>query len=317
MPNDSVQPDLLGVVDDNIARILAGQPGVNVEVIVPLEVLLDAGAKGVGFIPGHGYLSPEHVRELAAEAGGVFHRLVTDPLDGRVVERSITAYRPDAAMRTQIRAADLFCRAPGCRVPAHKCQLDHEVPYVDGVHGGATSEVNLNDKHNPHHQFKTWDIWQTSMEETRRVTWTMLFGRCYVTRAHDYRAYSEPLSGVGSGRGALPGLSDAVGDEDLQDRLIYAALAFRGTADTLVADDDQPDYDQPDYDSAESARLLHQGAPIQLRHRVSGRGGRRRNGPPPGQRTPEQILVELGAGPVEAAQDQERPFENSPSEPPF
>ncbi|GAA1139181.1 HNH endonuclease signature motif containing protein [Ornithinicoccus hortensis] len=322
---DPEQPGLLGMVDEGIARILEGRPSVNFEVIVPLEALLDPEAPGVGAVPGRGYLTPEHVRELATQAGGVFHRLVTDPLDGRVVERSITAYRPDARMRAQIRAADVFCRAPGCRVPFDRCEKDHEVPYVDGVRGGLTSEINVDGKHKPHHQFKTWEVWKSEMDATRRVTWRTLFGRCYVTRAHDYRVYSQspgstptptttPTTTPGEDSEAIPGLSSAVGDGDLQDRLIYAALCFRDTDGRLAADEDHPEYEL----DARERHLLHERAPIRLRHRIGGPGGRRRSGPPLGQLTPEEILAALGDRPTGCDAETERPFEHPPTEdPPF
>ncbi|MGI8949339.1 MAG: hypothetical protein ACR2FV_15470 [Ornithinimicrobium sp.] len=98
---------------------------------------------GVAEIVGYGFLTGEHARELVLTPGSTLHRLLTDPADGRLLERTIAAYRPDQAMITQLRAADVFCRAPGCLVPARRCDLDHEREYDEG---GPTAEPNLVNK---------------------------------------------------------------------------------------------------------------------------------------------------------------------------
>ncbi|WP_141785588.1 HNH endonuclease signature motif containing protein [Ornithinicoccus hortensis] len=309
-PGPRADGDVLEGLDEGMARILSGTPRVNLEVIVPLDALVNADSAGVGMIPGHGYLSAEELREVASSAGGVLHRLVTDPVDGRLVERTSTTYRPDAALRKTINAADVFCRAPGCLVPAANCDFDHEVPYAQG---GPTSERNGDLKHDPHHQLKTWDVWRTVLDATRRVTWTTLFGRCYTTRAFDYRLLTEPWTtsaragtdadstsdtGSATGNGSATGgggpdpLAEARerwaqavgGDADLQDRLIYAALAHRGPGDRLAGSDDYPDPEAREI----GIGWLHHQAPIQLRHQT--RRGQRRKGPASDQPTPEDIL---------------------------
>jgi hypothetical protein len=41
-------------------------------------------------------------------------------------------YRPTTAQIAFARARDRRCQAPGCRVPAHKCQIDHRIPWHNG-----------------------------------------------------------------------------------------------------------------------------------------------------------------------------------------
>ncbi|CAN5584390.1 hypothetical protein BH23ACT6_BH23ACT6_21480 [soil metagenome] len=215
---------------------------------------------GVAEIPGHGWLSAAHARELAVSPGAVLHRLLTDPADGRLVERTTTAYRPDAAMRAQVRALDRSCRAPGCTMPAHRCELDHETPF--GTPGGVTSETNLNPKHARHHQLKTEQFWTSVMDETRAVTWTTLFSRMYTTYAHDYREYD-------SGSAANIAQVATADDPDLRDQLIYAALSTREGQDSwLQAMDDDPEHPDGQWS----------GMPLSLFHRES---GRRRRGSSP------------------------------------
>ncbi len=276
--------------DEALTAVLAGRPPVNLDVIVPLEVLVNDRSTGVGLIPGGHYLSAEEVRELAIQAGGELHRLVTDPLDGRLVERSIKSYAFDQKMRDQIVAADQVCRAPGCKVAARGCQFDHVMEYGDGVTGGPTSEINGEPLHGVHHQLKTWVAWKAVMDAYRNVTWTTLFGRVYRTRSFDYRTLTHPWTGAPeqSAHAERPDRSWREvldGDHDLQDRLVYAALSHRGSGEALAADDDYPD---PEY--LEFGRgWLHHDAPIQLRHRT--RGGKQRRGAPPGQPTPEEVLA--------------------------
>lgn len=74
-------------------------------------------------------LSPGLARELALTPGATLHRLVTDPVDGRCLERSARGYRPDADMRRQIHAADVYSRRPGSRTHAAACELDHVTPW--------------------------------------------------------------------------------------------------------------------------------------------------------------------------------------------
>src|SRR5690606_34989092 len=142
-----------GVVGDTetMRRVLMGLPSVSVELVVPLEVLT-GDSRAVAELGDLGYITAEHARELILHAGAdgtTIHRLLTDPVDGRCLERSRRAYRPDKAMLDQLRAADGTCRAPGCTVPAGRSDVDHEHPYDhdDPACGGPTSETNLNHKH--------------------------------------------------------------------------------------------------------------------------------------------------------------------------
>lgn len=152
------------------------------EVVVPLNALI--GERPTTYVPGVGDIAAEHARELALTPGTTIHRLLTDPADGRCVERSTESYLPDADMLAQIRAVDRTCRGPGCVRDARHCQPDHEHSYADG---GLTSETNLVLKHSFHHNNKTLDIWQSELHPDRRVTWTTLFGGKYVTRPFDCR----------------------------------------------------------------------------------------------------------------------------------
>lgn len=306
--------DLLLPTSADTCRIVSGLPTATVEVIVPVGALMQgaslpaasngapvpaSGEAPVAEIPGRGFVSAEHARDLTLTPGTTMHRLLMDPADGRVVERSLATYRPDAAMIAQVRASDRSCRAPGCLAPAHRCELDHERPY--GTAGGITSETNLNAKHSRHHQLKTEEFWRSVMDETRNVTWTTFFDRMYRTSPHDYRQYEtsgsnhsaiDPSADAACGDGACgaPTLQDpgSVQDEDLRNQLVYAALCSRAGQDTWLEGMD-------DYEDCPLGLSRERQLPIFHR-----RDGRRRRGPSLGQKSPEELL-ELPPAPIEPA----------------
>ncbi|MGE4028422.1 DUF222 domain-containing protein [Mycolicibacterium sp.] len=56
-------------------------------------------------------------------------------------------YRPSAKLAAYIRARDMFCRFPGCDVPAARCDIDHVIPWPYGP----THPSNLNCTCRTHH----------------------------------------------------------------------------------------------------------------------------------------------------------------------
>ncbi|MCW2700870.1 MAG: putative endonuclease [Blastococcus sp.] len=57
-------------------------------------------------------------------------------------------YRPATALQRFVRARDRRCRFPGCRTPAHRCDLDHNTPWPTGP----TSTYNLCCLRRHHHR---------------------------------------------------------------------------------------------------------------------------------------------------------------------
>ncbi|WP_143780820.1 HNH endonuclease signature motif containing protein [Ornithinimicrobium sp. CNJ-824] len=117
------------------------------------------------------FLTPGQARDLALAPGTTMHRILVDPADGRCIERTIASYRPDADMRRQIVAADVYGRGPGERTPPPRWQIDHEHEYQDG---GPTAETNLNGKGVFFHAVKTARLWSSVMNQRRDLTWTTL-----------------------------------------------------------------------------------------------------------------------------------------------
>ena len=173
-------------VPDPSASTFVGQPApARVSLVVSLTTLLTLDDQP-GEIPGHGFVPAAVARSIAGAAGSVWRRLVTDPLDGTALELSTTRYRPTREMAEQVAALDRMCQAPGCTVPAGRCDLDHEVPWPEGP----TTVRNLRPRHRRHHNHKTRGTWTTRPTADGATRWTTVSGREYLTRRH---SYDDPL----------------------------------------------------------------------------------------------------------------------------
>ena len=91
-------------------------------------------------------------------------------------------YRPSARLAEFIRVRDMFCRFPGCDVPADRCDIDHVDPWPLGL----THPSNLNCKCRSHHLMKTFwggpDGWRDAQLPDATVIWTAPDGRTYTTK---------------------------------------------------------------------------------------------------------------------------------------
>lgn len=292
-----------------IAQVVTAQPAVHLQVVVPWDavtgmpschrcrdgtaadprVVVGGTAEVLGANPT--FLTPGHARELALTPRTTLSRILVDPADGRLVERSIAGYRPDAAMRRQIVAADVHSRAPGRRTSSARCEIDHETAWGAG---GPTSEPNLSLKDVAHHQFKTEGWWSSELAPNRDVTWETLLGQVTSTRCHDYRQYlrravatdSVGDTGTESDDIDTQGVHGAEDDRrrrdaelDLACRTLYAALAHRSPHGLLTDPDDL--HGATDHDEACTGW-------IRLSHRS--RDGQALPGPRDDQATPARLL---------------------------
>lgn len=345
LPDLGDEPDL--VTPDQIqelVQVVAGAPRYELQVVVPWDALAghalvpapnpppDLGAgpaqpepgrdprgepgawrpQGVGRVLGRYpvFLTRTEIQRIAGGPGVTLARLLVDPADGRCIERTRNPYVPDAAMRAQIRAADVTSRFPGSTGLVKEGDLDHVVPYLLG---GPTSATNLQGiERNPAHALKTEGFWRAEMDRSRNVTWTSYFGRTYTTRPHDYLQYLETRTaitgheGAGSADAQRPRAGRGTGGRDgeprqswrdvihdpveraryqLEERhlaslLVYAALTARRAGAPLYRVDDDPAADELIDDAHQT---------IWVRHTAE--DGRRVDGPREGTPTPEQIIA--------------------------
>jgi len=90
-------------------------------------------------------------------------------------------YRPSKKLADFVRARDMTCRFPGCRVPATNCDLDHTIPWPHGP----TAASNLKCVCRHHHLLKTlWggeNGWRERQLDDGTIIWTAPDGQEFVT----------------------------------------------------------------------------------------------------------------------------------------
>lgn len=131
-------------------------------------------------LDGHGPLHPDVARELAGRNTG-WSRLFLDA-EGMVIETD--TYTPTEGMRRFLRARDQHCRFPGCRMPVHRCEIDHN---HDHAKGGKTRVDNLSHFCTGHHALKHPDVddrhrWSARARPDGTIAWTSPLGNVYQDR---------------------------------------------------------------------------------------------------------------------------------------
>ncbi|MCW3493378.1 HNH endonuclease [Microbacterium sp. SSM24] len=136
--------------------------------------LAPATVEGIGPIP------LDRARELCGGDAG-WMRVLTHPETGMVLSVSRTQYRPPPALRKLIRWRADRCMAPGCGIPASRCEIDHNVAWE---HGGHTSLDNHAPLCTGHHTVKHHGGWSVEHlpEQAGALLWTSPAGRRYLVK---------------------------------------------------------------------------------------------------------------------------------------
>jgi len=166
--------------------VLAGQPAVDptgellpgglgairahVAVTVPVRTAAGLDDRG-SLVDGQSPIDAATARRLMAGAPD-WDRVLTHPVTATVLE--VDRYRPTPALRRRLAARDVRCRFPGCRQPAHRCQVDHN---HDHAKGGRTSLGNLAHLCLRHHTLKTVTPWTAEQRPDGSLLWTSPLGR--------------------------------------------------------------------------------------------------------------------------------------------
>jgi hypothetical protein len=184
-------------------------------------------------LTGHAFLDPQTTREqahtmagtgatslLLVDPAGVLTRVVrlpTAPPGGwtrQLLHQAVRArldlgdlpalrcdtYAPTVAITEQVRARNPRCTAYDCPTRAHRCDLDHDVPWPRGP----TAVDNLAPRHRRHHELKTRGLVRTRLNQDGSVEHSMLTGLTVTTRP-------EPLPGYAPGEGYGPTATDNAG----------------------------------------------------------------------------------------------------------
>lgn len=157
-----------------------------VAVTVPVLALMgadDAADEGVpvpAIVDGIGPIPVGRARELCGDAEG-WMRVLTHPETGAVLSVGRDRYRPPPELRRLVRWRAETCMAPGCGIPAARCEIDHTVAWE---HGGTTSLDNLAPLCKGHHTVKHHGGWTLKQYAGSggAVEWTSPSGRRYIVQ---------------------------------------------------------------------------------------------------------------------------------------
>jgi hypothetical protein len=166
------------------------RPTATVHVTVPFSTLMGVDDQP-GELAGYGPVDAATARALAV--GGVWRRLVTDPLSVSLLDLGRTRYRPTAALDEHVRTRDRTCVRPGCSAPARCCDVDHTREYhrqpgepahtgqadADASPLGTTSVDNLGLLCRRDHLLKTTGGFRLTQLEPGRFRWVTPTGQVY------------------------------------------------------------------------------------------------------------------------------------------
>lgn len=177
-----VMCDLL--IEADFSRLPDAARGIRASVVVtvPALALLDgadaAPAPRTAVVEGVGPIPIDRARELCGGAEG-WMRVLTDPEHGMVLSVGRRQYRPPPGLRRLVRWRSERCMAPGCLVPASRCQIDHTLAWE---HGGQTSAWNTAPLCHGHHIVKHHGGWSVRQVEDSggALEWTSPSGRRYL-----------------------------------------------------------------------------------------------------------------------------------------
>ena len=189
-PMDHIRADIfLGL----LAGTWDGPPPVGrrgvIELTVDLPTLMGL-ADHVADLAGWGPVIADIARKISAERGAeaIWRYTVTNPLTGGLLHHGTTRppattapphrdprRSPTSRQRAFVIARDRTCRGPGCRVPAHRAEIDHIVEHADG---GPTRISNLDAKCAACHDLKDAG-WTTRRNLFDDTTWISLLGQTH------------------------------------------------------------------------------------------------------------------------------------------
>jgi hypothetical protein len=168
---------------------------VQVRVTVALTTLLGLDQLP-GELAGYGPIPADTARELAGR--GTWRRLLTDPVSGALLDFGMTRYRPPPRLAEHVTTRDQTCDFPACRIPAHRCDLDHRVPYDPSTGTGPTNPENLGARCRGHHNLKASSGWTVTRRSDGTITW----------RTPSDHTYHRPPTPIGEPIESAPGHHD-------------------------------------------------------------------------------------------------------------
>jgi hypothetical protein len=135
----------------------------NIAVTVPADVLAGAAAGFAESTDGCWAVPARWIAYVVATGSTFWHRIIVDPVDDDVLSHEyLGRYAPDT-LDLALQFLHGVCQAPGCMVPAERCDLDHRIPHPLGP----TTGDNMGPLCRRHHNLKGHGLlhWSTSPPE--------------------------------------------------------------------------------------------------------------------------------------------------------
>ncbi|QKJ21046.1 DUF222 domain-containing protein [Microbacterium hominis] len=205
---DQVRADVLCdlLIDGETALFPERARGIRATTVVtvPALALIDgvAGATDAAVVEGLGPIPLETARRLAG-GDGTWMRVLTHPETGMVLSVGRDSYRPPASLQRLVKWRADRCMAPGCLVPASRCQIDHQ---VDWAHDGETSLENNAPFCQGHHTIKHHSRWRVRQVPGSggAIEWTSPSGRVYTVLPERRVPVFTPSTVAGAGGDEAP-----------------------------------------------------------------------------------------------------------------
>ena len=134
---DQIMADTL--VERVTGQARAADVNVELQLMMPLDTLIDSKKPSAAVIPGYGPLPAELAREILTTSGGRkwWRRLFTSPRGGPIVGGDPNRRHFHGWLAQLIKLRDQTCRDPFCDAPIR--HIDHIIRHADG---GLTSYLN-------------------------------------------------------------------------------------------------------------------------------------------------------------------------------
>ena len=146
-------------------------------------------------LAGHGSIPAAIARQIVNGPDTTVRRIITDPLDGKVLDLGKKHYQLSADAEEFIRVRDRECRQPGCARPAQNCRIE-TTPSAKDLEDGD----DLVSYCSRHRLLKNRPTWRYEVESDGTLVVTTPAGDVYTSTApplHPPRGRSEPRRSSG------------------------------------------------------------------------------------------------------------------------
>ena len=154
------------------------------QVVISASTLMGLNERPA-LLKGYGPITADAARRFAEDAR--WRRLVTDDMDGSLLDVGTRSYRPPKHLERFVKIRDLTCIAPSCDRDARTCQVDHTENFPDG----GTAEGNLGAPCPTDHNRKTRGAVSVEQIEPGVFLWTTRLGRTYEVDRRPYLPFTD------------------------------------------------------------------------------------------------------------------------------